>query len=197
MIIHVATNNSHKLGELQALLPGHILRTARDAGFADFDVVEDGQSFAENSWIKAQALYQLIGRPVLADDSGLCVDALDGRPGIHSARYGSTAERLLESPERNALLLGEMQGKTQRSCRFVCCLTLIIDAARSIVVQETCEGELLLEPRGAGGFGYDPLVYLAAVGKSVAELSESEKNRLSHRGRAIRRLLAALDALPE
>lgn len=135
----------------------------------------------------------MIQAPVLADDSGLCVDALDGRPGVLSARYGSSQSgRLLESAERNALLLAEMAGFADRTCRFVCCLSLVLGPARLYVIQETCEGELLLEARGHGGFGYDPVVFLPALGKSVAELGMDEKNQVSHRGRAIQRMAVLL-----
>ncbi len=196
MELLVATSNAHKLLELGPLFPGHVLKTPVQAGFSDFDVVEDGLSFHANALLKAMALYRLTGRPSLADDSGLAVKALGGRPGIHSARYGSADGRTkLTAPERNAILLAEMEGEEDRSCAFVCCLVLALSGERFFSVQETCEGELLRAPRGEGGFGYDPVVYLSEFGKTVAELTMAEKNRVSHRGRASSRMARILDDL--
>lgn len=195
MTIYMATNNRHKLGEMRSAMPGVRLLTPEDAGI-DFDFPEDGDTFLENALGKAKALWALLGKPVLADDSGLCVDALGGRPGVLSARYGSLPGGApLSSPERNGLLLEEMAGKPDRSCRFVCCLVLMVSPDRFFAVQETCEGELLLEPRGADGFGYDPIVFLPALGRSVAQLGMEEKNRVSHRGRAVARLLPMIESL--
>ena len=142
---------------------------------------------------KAMALWHQLGRPILADDSGLCVDGLGGRPGVLSARYGSrVGGPVLESGMRNQLLLEEMHGKENRSCRFVCCLSLVLGPDRAFTIQETCEGQLLEAPRGNGGFGYDPVVFLPELGKSVAELSPAEKNLVSHRGKALQRLGALI-----
>lgn len=200
MELFVATANAHKLVELGPALPGHILRIPADAGIEGFDVVEDGRTYLENAVKKATALYRLVGKPCLADDSGLSVRALGGAPGVLSARYGSPGgERKLESAERNAYLLENMSSEGDRNCAFVCCLVLVLAEERVFAVQETCPGELLRAPRGSGGFGYDPVVYLPALGKSVAELSVEEKNRLSHRGRACARmavLLSELEARP-
>jgi len=193
MELYVATANAHKLVELGPALPGQVLRTPAEAGHPDFEVEEDGVDFVDNALKKARALYRLIGAPSLADDSGLVVRALGGEPGVLSARYGSpdgTAK--LGAAERNAFLLRNMEGKADRACAFVCCLVLVLSEDRFFVVQETCPGELLLEPRGEGGFGYDPVVFLPELGKTVAELSTEEKNRVSHRGRACARMAAIL-----
>jgi XTP/dITP diphosphohydrolase len=196
MEIFVATANAHKLLELAPALPGHRLKVPADAGIEGFDVEEDGDSFLDNALIKARTLYRLVGKPSMADDSGLSVRALGGAPGILSARYGSVdGRRKLEAAERNAYLLANMASHEDRACAFVCCLALVLAEERVFVVQETCPGELLREPRGDGGFGYDPLVYLPDLGKSVAELSIQEKNRLSHRGRACARMAALLSDL--
>lgn len=161
-----------------------------------FDFPEDGASFLENALGKALALYHSAGVPVLADDSGLCVDALDGRPGIHSARYGSGPDgKELPAAERNALLLSQMRGREDRSCRFVCCLALVLSPWRVYTVQECCEGLLVEDGRGNGGFGYDPIVYLPEFGKTVAQLDMATKNLVSHRGKALARMKAALDGL--
>ena len=193
MKIIVATGNEHKLGELAELFPEHSLRRPSDIGFPDFDVVEDGHTFLENAIKKAEALYALARCPVLADDSGLAVRGLGGEPGIHSARYGSReGGPKLESPERNALLLKAAADIADRKCAFVCCLVLMLSEERLFTVQESLEGELLLSSRGEGGFGYDPIVLVPSLGKSVAELGAAEKNAISHRGRAARRMAAIL-----
>ena len=195
MTLFVATNNVHKLEEIRSAMPGLDIRSPGDAGL-DFDFPEDADSFLGNSTGKALALWRLLRVPVLADDSGLCVDALLGRPGVLSARYGSAhGAAPLASDDRNAMLIEEMAGKTDRRCRFVCCMSLVVTPDRLFVVQETCEGQLLEKPRGAGGFGYDPIVFLPELGRSVAELSAVEKNRVSHRGRAIARMAAVIENL--
>jgi XTP/dITP diphosphohydrolase len=200
MELFVATGNAHKLVELGPALPGHTLRIPSDAGIEGFEVEEGGSTYLENAVTKAEALFRVVGKPSLADDSGLSVRALGGAPGILSARYGSVdGKRKLEAAERNAFLLANMASKEDRSCAFVCCLVLILSEERVFAIQETCPGELLRKPMGAGGFGYDPVVFLPELGKSVAELSVEEKNRLSHRGRACARmaaLLAELEAKP-
>lgn len=193
MELLVATGNAHKLLELGPLFPGHRLLGPADVGHQGFEVEENGATYLDNALLKARALHALTGRPSLADDSGLAVHALGGAPGVLSARYGSEdGKRKLESAERNALLLAECAGFEDRRCAFVCALALVLDEERFFVVQETCPGELLRAPRGEGGFGYDPVVFLPRLGKSVAELSQEEKNLVSHRGRAGRRLAALL-----
>lgn len=195
MIIVLASNNAHKALEIQPFLRAHTLRTPAELGLG-FDFPEDGDTFLANSMGKARALYELCGLPCLADDSGLCVDALNGRPGVHSARYGSPdGSTPLDAAARNELLLSEMAGRPDRSCRFVCCLSLVLSPYRAFTAQETCDGVLLEAPRGEGGFGYDPVVYLPELGRSVAELSPEEKNRVSHRGRALERLSRLLEGL--
>ncbi|MDR0403778.1 MAG: non-canonical purine NTP pyrophosphatase [Treponema sp.] len=217
MTVWLASGNAHKQKELAAVLAGHSLVIPAGAGITDFEPDESGSCFAENALIKAKALYAHPGfsraalsagaehSPVLADDSGLCVDALDGRPGIFSARYGSEGGKKAGAAERNAMLLEELNAalaagtpdKQSRSCRFVCAMVLLYSPNRFCIVQETLEGELVADikaVRGSGGFGYDPIVFLPEFGCTVAELSEEEKNNVSHRGRAgkaIAKLLAA------
>lgn len=196
MTLFVATNNAHKIRELQDLFPGTMLRRPAEEGLL-FDHDETEDTFLGNSLGKAQALYALVKAPVLADDSGLCVDVLGGAPGVRSARYGSPDEgrTVLSAGEKNELLLREMSGRTDRTCRFVCAMTLVLSEHRFVSVQETCEGVLLESPRGEGGFGYDPIFLLPGEGLSMAELSLEEKNRLSHRGRAAARIRAVLESL--
>ena len=187
MKILLATSNRHKLEEFAALLSGAQLATPADLGIP-FAPEEGGSSFFENASIKARALFDATGQPALADDSGLCVDALGGAPGVHSARFGSEGGAALTDAQRNVLLLSKMKGEANRTCRFVCCLVLYLGEGRFVAAQETLEGVLLDEPRGTGGFGYDPVVFLPELGKSVAELSAEEKNRVSHRAKAASRL---------
>ncbi len=196
MQIFVATNNRHKVRELERLFPAVHLRTPAEAGIP-FDHDEVEATFLGNSLGKARALYARVLSPVLADDSGLCVDALDGEPGVRSARYGSPDDgrTALSAGEKNALLLRKMAGRQDRRCRFVCAMTLVVSEHRFVSVQETCEGLLLDAPRGAEGFGYDPIFLLPEEGLSMAELTLERKNRLSHRGRAAARMRAVLDSL--
>jgi XTP/dITP diphosphohydrolase len=191
MVLWFATGNRQKRDELSEILTEVDIKIPRDEGMP-FDPEENGQTFLENALIKARALYRLVGVPVIADDSGICVDALGGRPGIHSARYGSEGGILLGSEERNRLLLRELGGSANRSARFVCAMTLVLSEDRFFAVQETLEGEILREPRGTGGFGYDPVVYLPEHGLTVAELTPLMKNTLSHRSKAARTLSALI-----
>ncbi len=195
MELLVATNNPHKLEELKPIFEGWKLRMPIDAGIADFDPHENGSSFFDNALIKARSLWERCGLPVLADDSGLCVVALGGRPGINSARYGMKNGVTLTAAEKNRLLLDEMKGIADRRCAFVCCLVLITGDNRFIAVQETLEGEIGQEPAGSQGFGYDPIVFLPDLGKTVAQLSQEEKNRISHRGKAAAKMARILAAL--
>ncbi|MDR2739899.1 MAG: RdgB/HAM1 family non-canonical purine NTP pyrophosphatase [Treponema sp.] len=191
MTIWFATGNPHKRAELAALFPGHTVKIPADENFP-FEPDETGAAFAENALIKARELRRLVSAPVIADDSGLCVDALDGRPGIYSARYGFGGGEKLNAPERNALLLQELGDNPCRQARFVCAMVLLFSEDRFYLVQETLEGELIREARGQGGFGYDPILYLPQLGCTVAELSEEEKNRVSHRGKAGRAIAKLL-----
>ena len=187
MKILAATYNSHKVEELKALFPEHEMLQPKDLGLGTIEIEENGTSYFENAMIKARALYSISGIPTLADDSGLSVQALGGRPGIFSSRYGALDHKQpLSSEERNAKLLMEMVGVDNRHCAFYCNLVLIYGDDRYISVQETCPGIVVKTPSGKGGFGYDPLVFLPEIGCTVAELSSEEKNRLSHRGRAAR-----------
>jgi XTP/dITP diphosphohydrolase len=183
MKLILATNNAHKKIEFSGIFIDHEIRVPEELGIG-FDCEETGTSFLENSLLKSRSLYELVHAPVIADDSGLCVPALKGEPGIYSARYGSVNGHTLEAAERNAYLLEKMKGISDRRCFFVCCMTLILDEYRIFSAQETLEGVLLEAPRGKGGFGYDPVVYLPGKGKTVAELNEKEKNAISHRGKA-------------
>ena len=193
MEILLASGNTHKKQELEKILPGHTLLTPADLDIP-FDHEETGHTFSDNARGKALALHKLTGKPVLADDSGICVPALGGAPGIYSARYGSSpGEPEMAAPDRNALLLKNMEGIEDRRAFFVCAMVLLFDEYRHYTIQETLEGVLTHAPAGTGGFGYDPLFYLDTYGKTVAELPAVEKNRISHRGKAGARMALLLN----
>jgi XTP/dITP diphosphohydrolase len=195
MEIFLATENPHKVRELRAIFPEHVLVTPAERTI-EYSFEETGSSYFENSYGKARALFDSVGSAVIADDSGLSVPALGGAPGIYSSRYGSPGgEVKLEAAERNRYLLGKMEGVERRQAFFVCCMVLIAADYRFFSAQETLEGELTHEPRGEGGFGYDPLLYLPDYGRTLAQLPEEEKNLISHRGRAAARLRALLEGL--
>ncbi len=187
----LATQNEGKLSELRLLLadlPIHVL-SVRDALGASLDVVEDGATFSDNAIIKARAVCRATHLVSLADDSGLEVDALGGRPGVRSARF---AHEHATDAENNAKLLRELADipEAQRSARFRCVLALVTPTSDApSTVDGVCEGSIARAPRGTSGFGYDPLFVVAGEGgRTLAELSEHEKNGISHRGRAMRAL---------
>ena len=193
MEIVLASGNAGKLAELRDLLAGsgHGLRAQSEFGIADAD--ETGLTFVENALLKARHASAATGLPALADDSGLCVDALGGAPGLYSARYcgvhGDDARNI-------ARLLGELRGvpDAARGARFHCALALLrsADDPRPIIAEGSWEGRILHAPRGAGGFGYDPHFVADELGRTFGEVSREEKERVSHRARAFRALLDAL-----
>ncbi|MBT2290265.1 XTP/dITP diphosphatase [Paenibacillus albidus] len=201
-ILIVATKNKGKVREFQhAFAPlGLTVRSMFD--YPDLpDVVEDGATFAENAFKKAKAVGESLGLPVLADDSGLCVDALDGRPGVYSARY---AGEDADDGDNNLKLLSELEGLKQgedtgqpllSTARFVCALSLYDPATgKELTAEGTVEGWITSEPCGAGGFGYDPLFFLPGYDKTMAELTLEQKQQISHRGQALRLLTEKLAA---
>ena len=192
MRIDVASSNPGKLREYRELAAGQAIQldiVPGIAGVPPFD--ETAPTFAENSAGKAIYYSRLSSELVIADDSGLVVPALGGAPGVRSARYAGPDA---SDADRVAKLLGEMRGRTgdERRARFVCVLTLAQDGRAIAVFSDTVEGTLGLEPRGAGGFGYDPIFYFEKLGKTYAEIPRELKNEYSHRGRAFRKLLKFL-----
>ncbi|TWI78032.1 XTP/dITP diphosphohydrolase [Treponema putidum] len=151
----------------------------------EFDPEETGSTFFENSMIKAKALYDIVKAPVLADDSGLCVDFLNGAPGVHSARYGSIEGEHVSAEAGIIKVLNELKGVKKRSAFFACCIVFLLNENRFYSVQEICEGTISEAPSGAGGFGYDPIFFVEKLGKTFAELTSEEKNSISHRGKAL------------
>jgi len=196
MEIVLASGNAGKLAELRELLAGagHVLRAQSEFGIADAD--ETGQTFIENALLKARHAAAASGLPALADDSGLCVDALGGAPGLYSARYGGVHGDSARNIER---LLGELRDvpDVARTARFHCVLALLrsSDDPRPLVAEGSWEGRILREPRGARGFGYDPVFLDPENGASAAELDPAIKNAISHRGRALAALKARLPEL--
>ena len=186
----LASNNARKLEELRQILSqmGHEVLSQREVGL-NLTVEETGTTFEENARLKARGASDALGLPVIADDSGLMVDALDGAPGVYSARYGGEG---LDDRGRNALLLKNMEGKENRSARFVCCICCRFPDGREITARGECPGQILEGPRGKDGFGYDPVFYMPEYGKTMAEMTPVEKNAVSHRGRALERLAAEL-----
>lgn len=197
MKLYFASGNAHKRDEMARIFAGHDIVIPSDEGI-EFDPEETESTFGGNALIKAKSLYEIVRQPVIADDSGICVDALGGEPGIYSARYGSENGLKLDARERNALLLSRMAGNADRTCRFVCNMTLYLGPDRFVSVQETLEGTLVAtldEGKGTRGFGYDPVVYLPSFGKTVAELDDADKDAVSHRGKAGRTLAALIGTL--
>ena len=182
----IGTNNAHKVREMVRLLDGAgwDALVPRELGIA-LDVLEDGETFEANALIKARAFAESSGVPTLADDSGIEVDALGGRPGVHSARYGGPG---LSDEERTALLLDEMAAVPdgERGCRYVAVLALAWPGGDEETFSGTCEGELARAPAGGGGFGYDPVFYVPSAGRTVAQMDAAEKDAFSHRGKAAR-----------
>jgi XTP/dITP diphosphohydrolase len=186
----LASNNPGKLRELNTILSalGLEVISQREAGL-NLDVEETGTTFEENSLLKAQAACQASGMIAIADDSGLEVDALNGAPGVYSARYGTPD---LDDQGRTALLLKNMEGKEERACRFVSVVTCCFPDGRVLVARGTCEGQVAENPQGDNGFGYDPIFYVPELEKTFAQLSDEEKNARSHRGRALQKLAELL-----
>ncbi|MBK9925626.1 MAG: RdgB/HAM1 family non-canonical purine NTP pyrophosphatase [Anaerolineales bacterium] len=182
----IATNNQGKIKELQELLTDMDVELITPAQIGlDLDVIEDGLTYAENATKKAIAFAQASGLVSLADDSGLEVDSLNGEPGLYSARYGSINGNKLSDAERRKYLVSKLQGKSHPwTARF----RAMIAIAKNDEVQLSegiCEGEIIPEERGTGGFGYDPIFLVPELGKTMAELSMEQKNRLSHRAKAV------------
>ncbi len=194
MRVVFGTRNRGKVAELRLLLDPYGVEVLSLHDYPDVpDAVEDGETFTDNALKKARHMVDQLGLLGLADDSGLVVDALDGRPGVHSARYGGPG---LSAADKNERLLGELADVADgdRTARFVCVLAAVPnDGGVPKVAEGTCEGHILRSPRGKGGFGYDPIFGVdERPGRAMAELDPDDKNRVSHRGRAMRALLPDL-----
>lgn len=217
MKIYLATGNKNKKREMSQILSQHQIVTPSDEGI-DFSPVENGTTFYENSIIKSKALYEIVHCPVIADDSGICVDALGGIPGIYSARYagpdfpkGKPDGSKISQDEQNRFLIQQLndriaQGNLDsshftngpRSAHYTCAMVLYMGNDRVYAIQDTMEGAIvnsIEDAKGTGGFGYDPIFFLPDLGVTSAELSAEEKNKISHRGKATRTLLKIMESI--
>ena len=189
-----ATQNKGKLKELRQITEkyGQQLISMADAGLGDLEIEENGETFAENSYIKAHTVAQLTGKPCIADDSGLCVDILDGAPGIHSARYSGVHG---DDQANRRKLLDDLKDvpEEKRKAHFTCCITLCWPDGRTVVAEGICPGRIAFEERGEGGFGYDKVFMPEGRDQSFAELGVEVKNEIGHRARALARLEELLD----
>lgn len=194
MIVVVATQNKHKIKEIDAITApfGFTLKDLTDVGLADVKVVEDGETFEENSFKKAMEIHQACGYATLADDSGLMVDALDGAPGVYSARFAGEEGNDAKNNEKLLTLLAEVP-ESQRTARFVSVITMVFPGGKTLCARGECEGRILFAVAGQNGFGYDPLFLPDGADRSFAELSAEEKNRISHRANALAKLAQLLE----
>jgi len=193
----IATNNQGKIEELQALLKETGIELVTPAQMdLDLDVVEDGHTYAENAAKKAVAFAQTSGLVALADDSGLEVEAINGQPGLYSARYGSQDGQKLSDKDRRAFLIKNLKDKPRPwKARFCATIAIALPNGEAYLTEGICEGQIIPEERGTGGFGYDPIFLLRELGKTMAELSVDEKNRLSHRARAVLKAKSILEVV--
>ena len=194
MRIIAATQNVHKIKEMEAITKkfGMEIISQKEVGLGAVDIVEDGDSFEENSAIKAKTICRMTGKPAIADDSGLAVDVLNGAPGIYSARY---AGEDADDSKNNAKLLNALRDvpAAERTGKYVSVITLAFPDGRTLVARGECTGKLLFSPRGEGGFGYDPLFVPDGSDKTFAQMSEEEKNKISHRAKALSGLKELLE----
>ena len=192
MKLILASNNAHKLTEMKAILAPYFdeIVSMGEAGI-EHETVEDGKTFMENAVKKAKELAELSGCCAIADDSGLCVDALAGGPGVFSARFAGVHG---DDKANNALLLKELEGERERGAHYTCAIALAWPDGRVLTAEDYLYGEIAYDERGTNGFGYDPLFLLKELGLRTAELSPDEKNRISHRGKALRKLVEELKA---
>ena len=192
--IVVASGNSHKIKEISEIFKEEdiMLVSMKEAGFGDEEIEETGDTFEENSLLKAKAVMKKLGGDVIADDSGLEVDALNGRPGVYSARYAGENCTYMDN---NAKLIEELRDvkEAERGAKFVTVITYLFESGEKIVARGEVRGKIGYDLNGDNGFGYDPLFIVDGLGKTYAELSADEKNKLSHRSKALEILKEKLD----
>jgi XTP/dITP diphosphohydrolase len=193
MIVVAATQNKHKIKEIDAITRpfGFDLKTLSEIGLSDIDVVEDGETFEENSYKKAMEIHKACGFTTLADDSGLMVDALSGAPGVYSARFaGEEGNDRLNNEKLLSMLAG--LAPSEKTARFVSVITMVFPDGGVLSARGECEGHMISAPAGDNGFGYDPLFVPLGYDRTFAELSAEEKNRISHRANALSALAELL-----
>lgn len=187
-IIVLATRNAGKVKEFQQLLKDFPVEIKNLNDFGPIpEVEEDGATFDDNAYKKAAFTARVLGLPAIADDSGLVVDTLGGAPGVKSARYAGEKATDQENIKK---LLDEMEGKSDRRAAFECVISIAVPSGPALTYEGRCEGEISMAPKGASGFGYDPVFYFPGLGRTFAELTSEEKNRVSHRGKALAQVAA-------
>lgn len=191
-IIILATNNKSKVKEISEMMSGSDITfvSLADAGI-NVEVEETGTTFEENALLKAREMCKLSGKPTISDDSGLEIDALDGAPGIYSSRF--MGEDTSYDIKNNALIEKlENVADPDRTARFRCCMALVLPDGREFVTEGAMEGIIAREPKGINGFGYDPILFIPEYNRTSAELSSEEKNNISHRGEALRKMIEVI-----
>ena len=187
----LATHNPGKLREMGEILRDLGVEVVSPSALGiPVDVEETGTTFAENAMLKAKTVCQAAGLPAIADDSGLCVDALNGAPGVYSARYGGEG---LDDRGRCMLLLNSMRGATTRAAHFSCAVACVFPNGDTLTAEGRCDGSIAYAPLGDGGFGYDPVFLLPGTGKTFGQLSQEEKSAVSHRGKALKEFAGKLE----
>lgn len=191
MKLIIASNNKHKIYEIKKMLGGKFseILSLADAKISH-ETVEDGETFLENAFKKAREIAAISGCASLADDSGICVDALDGAPGVYSARFSGGSDE-----DNNALLLKKLEGKENRSAHYTCAMALVYPDGKEISAEGYMYGEITDDPRGERGFGYDPLFIPAGEKRTVAEMTDDEKNAISHRANALAAILEKISEI--
>ena len=187
----IATRNPGKTKEIRDLLKGFPITIKNLDDFGPIpEVEEDGDTFDDNAYKKSSFTARILGLPALSDDSGLCVDALDGAPGVYSARYAGENATDAQNCQK---LLKDLEGKKNRSASFKCVVSIAVPTGAALTYESSCDGVILESPRGANGFGYDPVFFFPEFNKTFAEISREKKSRVSHRGKALRELRKEFD----
>ena len=183
-ILVLASGNKGKIKEISEMLPNFVVKGYKEFGM-DFEIEETGNTYYENAFIKAQTVSKILNLPVLADDSGLSVEVLNGEPGVYSARYAGDGI----DEHNNDKLLKNLEGEKNRKAKFICCMVYYVNEKEHYTVEGQTEGEILFERKGNNGFGYDPIFYSYDLKKSLGVASDEEKNYISHRSRALKEIV--------
>jgi len=194
-IIVLATTNKGKTREIQKLLENTSVEIKNLSDFGPIpEIIEDGATFDDNAYKKASLTARFLGYPAMADDSGLCVDALEGAPGVYSARYAGENATDQDNVEK---LLKDMEGQENRSAGFKCVISIAVPTGAALTYEGECRGVLTTEPQGDNGFGYDPLFFYPELNKTFAQLTVEEKGKVSHRGRALKQVADEMNKIIE